>query len=808
MKKSKASNFLRRTIFIVALCTQFLKPFDVLSQTNPSSEKVTSLAKKANTKYAFKDYNVALPMYLELLKFDSTKFLYNYRAGVCYLKSNMETAKSVAYFETASKYKGINDGGTFEFHYYMGYAYHITNRFDEAIASFTLAKTFPNSVDSIVDKEIKQCEIAKSLKQTKSDLRIFNLGTNVNSIYPDYSPLMLPDQSLIYTSPRKGSTGGKKTIDGGDFYEDIYIAKNQSVITTTTTATPTVAATTSKTPVFANAKNAGILINTKTNDASIALSPDGGVFYMYRKEKVWQSYVSNGMFTKPRLFKTSVFEKTDVAPSIYFTNDGKEMYFVSARLGGYGGKDIYKATLQADGTWGAVQNLGSIVNTKFDEESPFFDSEEKTLYYSSQGLNSIGGFDVFKSKLQANNTWGVPENLGFPINSGTDDIFYSFDKKTNTGFYTTMRKDGVGNYDITMIKRLQPINVSLLATYKGGLAPKNLNVTVMNLESANSLKKLPVNQRNTVSYESNKEYLMLIPRYNSDSILDTLYFKTPETCDTYNSLQEIVYEPVKNNRGLLLGYKTTIYNAFFDIEKEIVKSGVRNQRVLIKSFPMSQTIIPALSYYKNDKLTQEEEYSGFVRYIKPDRKNFKIYTQTNYVDTSNFAILYKIQDSLAAEAEMQKARDAYFREQAKAEQARLRTEEEILAAEAAKAAEIAALPIFRPVHFELTKSEFLKKYEGQMQEIADFMKKYKSTRLDINGYTDSMGRAEFNKALSWDRAITIKRVLMKKGIAGDRMMADGKGETTAPTNGAEDAEKNNRKVVFIIKNTRGISIKK
>jgi outer membrane protein OmpA-like peptidoglycan-associated protein len=806
MKKSIAINFLKKAVLIIAVCTPFLKPYHAISQIDTSA-KLQLLAKKANGKFKSDKYNSALPLYLQLLKYDSTNFLYNYRAGECFLESNMETAKSVKYFEAARKYKAINDGITFDFYYLMGQAYHLTNRFDDAIASFTIAKTFPNSIDSIADQEIKQCELGKSLKQKKSDARVFPIGINVNSIYPDYSPLITPDQSaLLFTSTRKGSTGGKTNIDG-DFFADIFIAKNLNKMNGASTTT---VAVTKQTPVFSNAENIGSNINTSANDESVALSPDGGVFYLYRKHKIYQSYLSNGKLTALKVFKTSFLNEYDfdVAPSMYFTNDGKELYFVSSRPGGYGGKDVYKSVLQTDGTWGTAQNLGAVINSNLNEETPFFDSDEQTLYFSSQGHNSIGGFDVYKSKLD-NNTWGVPENLGFPINSGTNDIFYSYDKKSNLGFLTSMRKEGVGNYDVFMVKYLQPINVSLLATYSGGLAPKDLKVTVMNLENESSLKTLPVNQRNTLSYESNKEYVMLIPRYNSDTILDTLYFKTPETPDSYNSLQEIVYEPLKNKRGMLIGYKTTIYNAFFDIEKEIEKSGVRNQKALIKSFPMCREIVPALSYYKNDNLTKEEEYSGFVRYIKPDRKNFKVYTQTNYVDTSNFEMIYKMQDSLAAVAEMQsseKAREEYLK---KGEEEKLKKESEEKAAQEAKAKEIAKSEIFNPIHFQLSKSDFQSKYEAQLQDVADFMKSNLATHLELKGYTDSLGRKEFNKALSWDRAITIKRQLVKKGVAPERIIAEGFGQEIAPESGdGQSVEKNNRKVIFIIKNTKGATLKK
>lgn len=477
-----------KVVFVVVFIAAF-RPFSAIAQDD---KKEQSLMRKANIKFLFAEYNKALPLYLKLLEHDTTNFLYNFRAGVCYLKSNVEIAKSVQYFERALKYKAPSNGATFEFYFNIGNAYHITNRFDDAIEAYTIAKTFHNPdyypvTDSLVNNEITECEIGRKLMQVPTEAKIFNLGKNVNSIYPDYSPVILPDQStIIFTSTRKGSTGGKRTVEGGDFFEDVYISKKISV--------PSATSTTADNPInseqslFSAAENLSV-INTKGNDASMAVSPDGKWLFVFSKNKIWQLANNNGKFEKPISFKSSVFLKTDIGTSLFFTNDGSTLYIVSSRPGGYGGKDIYKSLKQKDGSWGTAENLGPIINTSSDEESPFFDAEEQTLYFSSQGHNSMGGFDVFKSKLE-NNGWSKPENMGCPINSGIDDIFYTYNKKENVGFYTTMREDGIGNYDIYMLKYIQSLKASLLATYSGNLTPKNLKIIILGLEGKDSIKKL------------------------------------------------------------------------------------------------------------------------------------------------------------------------------------------------------------------------------------------------------------------------------------------------------------------------------
>ncbi|MFA6401659.1 MAG: OmpA family protein [Salinivirgaceae bacterium] len=106
------------------------------------------------------------------------------------------------------------------------------------------------------------------------------------------------------------------------------------------------------------------------------------------------------------------------------SKDGSTLFFVSDRPGSIGLRDIYKCTIDNEGRWGAPENLGSTINTEFEEETPFLAEDGKTLYFASEAHSSIGGFDIFKSVLDDNGTWSEPQNLGYPINSSADDVFY------------------------------------------------------------------------------------------------------------------------------------------------------------------------------------------------------------------------------------------------------------------------------------------------------------------------------------------------------------------------------------------------
>src|SRR5690606_258080 len=130
------------------------------------------------------------------------------------------------------------------------------------------------------------------------------------------------------------------------------------------------------------------------------------------------------------------------------TPNDKVIYFSSNRDGGFGGKDIYKIERLPNGSWSKAVNLGSTVNTPYDDDAPFIHSDGRTLFFSSQGHQNMGGFDIFKTKLNDNGEWTTPENIGFPINTVNDDIYFVLAADGKTGYYSSSQQGGFGGQDI------------------------------------------------------------------------------------------------------------------------------------------------------------------------------------------------------------------------------------------------------------------------------------------------------------------------------------------------------------------------
>ena len=721
--------------------------------TSSYASDVNKKSRKADNYFLFSDYRKALPIYLELIEKNPTDVNYNYRAGVCYLYSNLETFKCISYFETARANIKNSKDSIPELFYYMGHAYQMANRFTDAIQCYNIFKKLiknNNVLSKSVDAELEQCIDGNELMAVPTNARLANLGPNVNSIYPDYAPVISTDESmLIFTSKRKESTGNKITPDG-NYYEDIFISKRasddwvSSKKLDSSFVKPHFFAA-----LFASAKSIGKSINTNEHDASVGQSPDGKKLYIYRFNDIWQSTFENGKWNKPTQLNNVIDGKRSHESSMALSSDGNTIYFSSERDGGFGGKDIYKSIKQSDGTWGVAENLGPAINTELDEDAPYIDPDNKTLYFSSQAHGSIGGFDVFKSKFE-NNDWTPPESMGFPINSGADDIFFVPTANQTKAFIATMRTDGIGNYDIYIINYVRPSKVLFVTTYNNELKPKDFKGVLIDLKKNDSMR-LSLNQNNDFNYNSTEQYKLILPQYNNDSSKTTFEYKTPESFGLFPYYQEVNYDVVENSKGQLIGYKTTVYNAFFDVEKELEKNKNR----------------PA-----NAK--KEEEYSAFIKTLTLDNTRLQVYSHINYIDTTSLPLL-AVNTSKNNKNKNKKSPVLSINPNA-----------------------------FKTILFDFSKSDLSSEAIADIEIVYNYLNENKNVTMEIIGHTDSKGLELFNVILSKKRASEIMRYLVKKGIDPKRLRSVGMGESqpVAPNENADgtdnpEGRKQNRRVEFV-----------
>jgi outer membrane protein OmpA-like peptidoglycan-associated protein len=197
--------------------------------------------------------------------------------------------------------------------------------------------------------------------------------------------------------------------------------------------------------------------NTDNNDAVVGVSADGNTLLLYRGNikggdlQVTSFRSDKNKWTRPKSVSGKLTSK-DGETSACLSPDGKELYYVSrnSKLT-LGGKDILLSRLDAKGKWSVPVNLGVTINSPYDEEGVFITPDNKYLFFASKGHTSMGGFDIFRSERKDDGSWSDPENLGYPLNTPDDEVFYITDRTGSHGYYSAIREGGSGSRDICKV---------------------------------------------------------------------------------------------------------------------------------------------------------------------------------------------------------------------------------------------------------------------------------------------------------------------------------------------------------------------
>lgn len=419
------------------------------SQNDKKASKVTYKLKMQEARHEFLTENnvrAALNIYRELLQDFTNDAKVNYRIAECHYRlNNFELA--VEYFQNARKMDEEVDDELF---FSLGQAYHRNGQLDNSLEAYNKYNSIASKKDRKhhnIPLRISQIDYAKKMIASPVKVKIENLGDNINSRGGDYAPSISADgKTMIFTSRRSNTMGGG--VDkAGDFkyFEDIYISEWDSADNTWGKAMPIEGK-----------------LNTEGHDASLSISPDGNQIFIYRNDG--EVYIGDIFISKKR--KTSGTWGTPRAMekpinSSYFESsaclsaDGNRMFFVSERIGKKNGAqgqgDIYVAERISRSKWGEPKNLGPMINSSGDEISVFIHPDGKTLFFSSNGHLSLGGYDIFMSKMQADSSWSKPENLGYPINTIDDDVHFVLATDGKSAHYSAVKKEGLGERDIYKI---------------------------------------------------------------------------------------------------------------------------------------------------------------------------------------------------------------------------------------------------------------------------------------------------------------------------------------------------------------------
>ena len=426
-------------LLIPFLLIMLLKPVTGYSQYELNAEKF----KNADQYFTDKAYRHALQLFLDLEKVNSEDPILNYKIGVCYLNT-IDKSKSLPYLEKALK----SGKGTIEFidiDYYLGRYFHLHHEFQKAINHYTLYKKQLDSNEEAESLEMKTVE--KCILNCKNGILLVNhpdnnaqiehLPLTINSGFVDFLPVISKDgKSLFFSSRRHTSIGGQYDTYSYEYNEDIYVAKKEN-------------------DKWMPAVHFGDSINEIFHEAPLSISSDGKKLFFYKSEHgydIYTSYLKDSKWSSPSAVDLNV-NSAALETGFCSSPNGKKIYFSSDRPGGYGGMDIYYCEVRLDGTYGTAINLGPAINTNDDENFPFISWDGKKIFFSSDGHNSMGGFDLFSSNFdQRRHEWTKAKNMGFPINTADDELSISFPEDESYALYSARHEDSYGDEDIYMIK--------------------------------------------------------------------------------------------------------------------------------------------------------------------------------------------------------------------------------------------------------------------------------------------------------------------------------------------------------------------
>lgn len=373
---------------------------------------------------------------LTLLDASPDNIHYNYELALLYYYDLNQTDKSVQYFEAVKRLRSEDE--YFEIFYYLGQAYQFIGEYDKALAEYEYFKRFIIEKDVALLEEVaryeEECENAKEIAGNNVT-RVRNLGNRINTSFAEYVPVpILHDSVLLFTSKRPPVISTHYGFEGSIYYEKVYLSMKQG-------SGYTFAEISSNNEAFRLLEN-----SKKWHNAVVSSSLDGNTLMIYRKSKLWTSAISEGIW-QPPVRVSKVVNFSFYQPHASLTADGGTIYFSSWSKKGQGGIDIYRSQRKKDGSWGPTENLGPVINTKYDEDSPEISPDGTCLYFSSKGHRGTGGYDIFKAELK-DGVWSEPVNMGYPVNSPGDDIFFKLTEAGNIAYFSSYRKDGFGDMDI------------------------------------------------------------------------------------------------------------------------------------------------------------------------------------------------------------------------------------------------------------------------------------------------------------------------------------------------------------------------
>ncbi|MCR9174009.1 MAG: OmpA family protein [bacterium] len=667
---------------------------------------------------------------------------YNYRKGFIILTADTDFPNAIGHFQKAvvevkknyDPYSVKETGAPYDAYYYLAKCYHLDEQLDQAENYYRLFIENSNKKSRLValsELGLEQLIVARREMASPKSAIVKNVGDAVNGPNADYAPVVSLDGNSLYFTSRRAwdGTDESKFRDPMlyDLPEDIFVsfADFDGEWTEPTRLEFCV---------------------DSLNEATIGVSADERRIFVYEDRSgggdiYFSDILDNGRFDQMQKLRYNELNSEYWETHCTMTPDGQHLYFASDRPGGYGGRDLYRLTRLPNGEWSKAQNMGPEINTPYDEDSPFIAVNNKTLYYSSNGPESMGGFDVFVTFRDEENNWSVPANMGYPINSTGDDIYYTTTVDGLRGYLSSFRKNGYGEKDIYEIQNdylgNRPIS-SLLGKFvmlDGSPLPNDLDVKVLctncELESDKTFHPRVKNEgRFFAPLKRCKDYTLEF--YRGGDLVETKNFVTlcnneNEEIEKIHYLDNYVLDATVSDiktLEILPGSKVIIYEA-----------GTKNQ-------------LFAFDADENAKFPKDLIADN----LPGDRLEWDIHIEKDDYITQTFKLdtVLGVWGTLRLDYLLNKVEVG---------------------------TDIGAIFKLNPIYFDLDKADIRPDAAKELDKIVEIMNENPSIKIELGSHTDCRASRSYNKRLSSRRAESSANYIKERISDPSRIYGKGYGES-------------------------------
>ncbi|HZY80756.1 MAG TPA: OmpA family protein [Cyclobacteriaceae bacterium] len=689
---------------------------------------------------------------IQAAEFDTTSVKANFEAGHLFLET-INQDQAVKYFMRVYRQQ---PGYKYDLEYWIGKSYQYGKNFDKAIEYYTKYKnkaakaTGEQMTAAENDRRIEECKNGKEFMAAPQNFSIVNVGKEINSEYDDYGPVLNEDETqLVFTTRRRDGNMNENVFSDNKPWEDIFISSKNG-------------------QKWNAAKNIGAPVTTQTHESTLASSRDGNTLLIYKDDGNGDIFETrrnpDGTWSAPEPLES--INSTYAEASASLSADGSTLYFASDRPGGLGGLDIYMATKDRRGQWTGIKNLGAGINSTYDEEAPFIDYEGKVLYFSSRGRKGMGGYDIFKATLTdpKQNKWSEPENLGYPVNTPGDDVFFVITKDGKRGYYSSTREDGLGYSDIYRVDPGASKNEKIpskLAVKVFDAATKQAMDAKVSLISVKDKSVVPMTSTRagvydfTVTAEEAKDYTLLVEKEGYASQSTVMNIAAPS--EKANNLTQ-TFELAKATEKPAEPVTPTVTKK----EPQPVKFSVKVVDAATRQ-PLDAKV--SLTSVKDNKAIP---VTGSYEFLIAEPKDYRLSVEKQG---------YIFQNTVVSIGTSPVTRTVEL-----------------------KKPTVGVTQILHNIYFDTDKATFKKESYDELSKLENMMKQNANLKLEIAGHTDSFGPDAYNKKLSMARASAVRAFLTSRGIDTKRVTAAGYGDTRplASNDDEEGGREINRRVEFKI----------